>query len=326
MAHAIIMRQYLRNVIGLSTDDQANMIISKGIGTLEDFAQFQLADIKTLCSSIIKPRGTIEVPDPANANRNRCIPNLGHNIPDLCETSMVLTDYGAEIYKMDGCPINPNSLLTNRLKQLKHHRTTIKNHNNPDSLPEVRKSFGIMKAIDMFPTFLSEKLGVNNMALSYVIREHAVSGVPSFLVSNRPYGTGYTQFLGEFIAHALHDGPEFAEYNATVLRLLQYILADTPHMSSMKPLQRSIYGRGAFQAIQRHNMGKSKWDKVLEDAESMVQTRVWNGKNSRFPFKAHINNHRESHNDFFRSSQHVDYDPPNEHTGVSILFKKYHCF
>ena len=72
--------------------------------------------------------------------------------------------------------------------------------------------------------------------------------------------------MDEFIAHAPHDGPEFTEDNATVLRLLQDILADTSHMSSMKPFQRTRDGRGSFQAIQRHNMGNSKWDNVIEDA------------------------------------------------------------
>ena len=179
---------------------------------------------------------------------------------------MVLTAYGAEIYDMIGCPIDPNYLSTNRLKQLKHHRTTIENHNNPDSLPEVSKSFSIMKAIDMFHTFLREKLGVNNIALSYVIREHYVSGVTSYLVSNRPYGIGYTQLMDELLARAPHDGPSFDEDNSTVLRLLQDMIADTSHMSAIKPFQRTIYGRGAFQAIQRHSMGESKCGKVLEDA------------------------------------------------------------
>ena len=163
-----------------------------------------------------------------------------------------------------------------------------------------------MKAIDMLPTFLHEKLGVNNVALSYVIREHAVSGVPSFLVSNRPYGTCYTQLMDELIAHAPHDGSEFAEDNATVLRFLQDILENTSHISSMMPFQRTRDGRGAFQATQCHNMGESKWDKVLEDAELMVQTRVWNRNNYRFLLKAHINKHREAHNDFVRASQHAD--------------------
>ena len=166
--------------------------------------------------------------------------------------------YRADIYEMIGHPIDPNSLSTNRLKQLKHHRKTIKNHNNPDSLPEVSKSFDIMKAINMFPTFLCEKIEVNNVALSYVIRYHAVLGVPSFLLSNRSYGTGCTQLMDELIAHAPHDDPAFAEDNATVLCLLQDVLADTSHMSSMKPFQRTRDGRGAFQDIQRHNMGESK--------------------------------------------------------------------
>ena len=163
MDHIIIMRQYLRNVIGLATDDQANAIISEGIVSLEDFATFQPADIKTLCSSVRKPGGTIKVPNLANPNHNRRIPNPGHTIPALCNTIMVLTAYGAEIYHMIGRPIDTNPLSTNRLKQLNHHKTTIDNHNNPDYLPEVSKPFGIMKAIDMFPDLLCEKLGVNNM-------------------------------------------------------------------------------------------------------------------------------------------------------------------
>ena len=125
--------------------------------------------------------------------------------------------------------------------------------------------------------------------------------------------------MDELIAHAAYDGPAFAEDNATVLCLLQDILTNNSHMSSMKPIQRTRYGKGTLQAIQRHNMGKFKWDKVLEDAESMVQTRVWNRKNFRFPLKAHINKHRESHNGFVRTSQHVNYNPPNEDTGVSRL-------
>ena len=48
---------------------------------------------------------------------------------------------------------------------------------------------------------------------------------------------------------------------------------------------------------------------------------MWNGKNYIFPLKAHINKHREAHNDFVRASQHVYYKPPNEHTRVSRLLK-----
>ena len=103
---------------------------------------------------------------------------------------MVLTAYRLEIYEMIGRPIDPNSLSKNIFKQIKHHRTTIENYNNPDSPPKVSKSFGIIKSIDVFPTFLCEKLGVNNVTLSYVIRKHAVSGVPPYLVSYCPYVTG----------------------------------------------------------------------------------------------------------------------------------------
>ena len=97
MDHTIITCQYIRNIISLTTNNQANAIIAEGIGALEYFAQFQAEDIKKLCSSVSKPGVTIKVNNPANVNRNSRIPNPGYEIPALCKTSMVLTDSGAEI-------------------------------------------------------------------------------------------------------------------------------------------------------------------------------------------------------------------------------------
>ena len=98
MAHTIITSQHLLNVIGLATDDQENDIIPKRLGTWKEFLQFQPSDIKMLCSLVRKPGGIIEVPNSANLNKTSRIPNPGYNIPALCETSMVLTAYGADIY------------------------------------------------------------------------------------------------------------------------------------------------------------------------------------------------------------------------------------
>ena len=81
MSHAIITRQSLRSVISLATDGQANAIIAEGICALEDFAQFQPADIKTLCSSVRKPGGTIEVPTRPTQTRTGVFQTRGITSP-----------------------------------------------------------------------------------------------------------------------------------------------------------------------------------------------------------------------------------------------------
>lgn len=46
-------------------------------------------------------------------------------------------------------------------------------------------------------------------------------------------------------------------------------------------------GRAAYQALLLHNMGGSEWDKIIEaaDEETIVNRRVWDGKNARYMLK-----------------------------------------
>ena len=66
-------------------------------------------------------------------------------------------------------------------------------------------------------------------------------------------------------------------------------------------------------------MGSSKWEKTVEIAEGVLNSRVWNGKNSRYPIKIHISRHREAFNDLERASHHITYSPPNETSRVRYL-------
>ena len=65
-----------------------------------------------------------------------------------------------------------------------------------------------------------------------------------------------------------------------VLDVLVSCLKTTRHMSDLKPLQKRRDGRGSLAALELHNMGNSKWDSIVSEAESKVLTLKWNGKNS----------------------------------------------
>ena len=95
----------------------------------------------------------------------------------------------------------------------------------------------------------------------------------------------------------------------------------TSFESSIKSFQRSRNGRGAYRALCQHNLGSSKWDKIIEEAEIYVMKRELNGKNYRFTLRNHINKHREAYNEMMRASQFVEYELPNEHTRVGRLIK-----
>ena len=123
------------------------------------------------------------------------------------------------------------------------------------------------------------------------------------------------------IAHTAHAGPEYVEDNARVFSILLEMVRGTSFESSLKSQQRARNGRGAYFSLLQHNMGSSKWDKIIEEAEMYVLHREWNGRNYRFTLKNHITKYREAHNELVRASQFVDYEVPNEHTRVSRLLK-----
>ena len=112
---------YLRTVTGLGNDPQglewANAVMAEGLNNLADI--FELAEddgIKTLCTSVQKPAGTMTQPGwvAPNSNPNNVVapqvPRTGHVIPTICEQRLTSAAYGVSMYEAIGRTIDPTSL------------------------------------------------------------------------------------------------------------------------------------------------------------------------------------------------------------------------
>ena len=331
MAAVQATRAYLRVVIGLGANAEgtlrANAIIAEGLDNLDEL--YELADddgVKTLCANVRKPAGTVAqpgwvapVPNPNNVQAPQ-VPRAGQTIPAMCEQRLALAAYSAKIYHSIGRAVNGNVLTRRRLACFKSHKAMIDNHNKPESLPEICKSFTIMKYLDQLPTHLRAMLGVANVPLAYVIRQEADAPNPlPALIQDKPWSVGKTSVVEEQIAHFPHEGPAYDADNAQVFNLLATALGGTSAMASITRYQRNRNGRQAYLDLVTHNMGSAKWEKTIESAENVLSSRIWNGKNSRYPLKIHIARHREAHNDLVRASHQVTYVAPNETSRVRYL-------
>ena len=125
--------------------------------------------------------------------------------------------------------------------------------------------------------------------------------------------------MDELIAHFPHEGPVYEAVNAQVFNLLAAALSGTSAMASIMRYQRSRNGRQAYLDLVTHDLGSAKWEKTVEVAENVLSSRVWNGKNSRYPLKIHIARYREAYNDLVRASHQITYAPPNESSRVRYL-------
>ena len=102
----------------------------------------------------------------------------------------------------------------------------------------------------------------------------------SVMLSNPAAGSNtsadFTSISEELIHYTPHSGEGYAEDNAKVFQILQDMVSGTSFESSIKTFQRRRDGRGAYFVLCQHNLGSSKWDKIVEDAEAYVLKREWN--------------------------------------------------
>ena len=232
-ANAAQMRTYLRDIIGIADSPAPDLaarreaVREEGLETITDLADFDEEDIKILCASVRKPGGTIGDPN----DNTRRIPNPGFSIPAIAEKRLKLACYGARIYRMLGRPITSDSLNRTRLREFEQHQLTITEHEDPESIPVISKQFGIMKALDMVPIHLRERIGTRKVALKYVIRDREAPAALEPLQDDKITSEKYPSLMEEMIERTPLQETEYNEDNARVYQILQELFGGSSHES-----------------------------------------------------------------------------------------------
>ena len=168
--------------------------------------------IKTLCSSVRKPGGLVDDPNDPNCQ----VMDPGFNIPVICEKRLKWAAYGAKIYTMIGRPISHDALNRDRLKEFEKHFILLEEHEDPVKLPIVSKTFGIIKAMDLVPSHLRDRLGSCKVPLSYIIRDSVQPPALQQLQEGSCVGLNYESLSEKLIERTPHVGSEYVEDNAKV--------------------------------------------------------------------------------------------------------------
>lgn len=311
-------QQYLIQQLNANTVGIANAIIEAGIDTYETFADFDDDEMKNVCYTLRKPGGMVQRPfGPNNAMIN--IPNPGVPLTSVCEMRLRLASYAARYYATVGRLIDADSMSWLRIKHFKTMQKIIKNHVEPENLPEISKRITIVKALELVEEYLRGVLGVEKVPLSYIIRKDVVpvfTNVNNPLSVNLPYGTEFNSYFEEMIQMAPHNTPAYAEDNARVMNILIHVMKGTSFEVSITPHKQSRDGRSAFLALTQHNLGTNRWERILETADNLMNSVKWNGRSARYSLKAHVSKHREAFNNMLKASQNIPYQVPNEATRV----------
>ena len=239
------LRTYLKEVVGLGRNqegiDRADAIIREGLEKISDLIDLADEDgVKTRCNNVQKPSGTVPqpgwiAPDPNPTNLSAPqVPKPGQVIPSLCEQRLITAAYGAKLYASIGrTTISADMLSKSRLREIKSHQVMVNNLTEPESLPDLSKTFTLPKFLNQFPTYLRELLGTTKIALSYIVREEEdpPSPLPQLLPS-KPWSSLHTSLMDELISFAPHTGPTYDADNARVYTLLVHHLAGSSALVS----------------------------------------------------------------------------------------------
>mmetsp|Transcript_22857 Transcript_22857/g.32224 ORF Transcript_22857/g.32224 Transcript_22857/m.32224 type:complete len:131 (+) Transcript_22857:247-639(+) len=130
---------------------------------------------------------------------------------------------------MVGRTIKADILDRPRLREFEYLSRVIEEHDKPENLPSVSKTFGVMKAIDAIPVYLREWLGTKKIPLSYIICDNVTPSALLTLATDRITPSRYTSMVDELIEYAPHTGPEYNEDDTQVFQIIQDLVAGTSH-------------------------------------------------------------------------------------------------
>jgi hypothetical protein len=281
-------------------------LVNEGINTVDDLAEFDKDTLGQVAYSLRRPA--------AGAGPFVFGAKYQKRLIVACE----LVRY----YEIVGRPLSAANLQWNTVMKNSEIQWKAlmdkKDKDEPDT-PKISKRLNIMKWSESFRDILHRCIGVRNVPIVYVIRDEAAmpAAVPA-LMAGQPHSTEAGSVEMELTLRSSHVHPLFQEDNETVCHRLEEATRGTSYAASLKQYQRTKDDRGAFQAIISQYAGEDKRESELKKDEGLLHNQRWKGQ-SNFALEKHCAQHRNVFISVEQCSQHVDYQLPNEHSGVGYV-------
>mmetsp|Transcript_17771 Transcript_17771/g.25099 ORF Transcript_17771/g.25099 Transcript_17771/m.25099 type:complete len:91 (-) Transcript_17771:2957-3229(-) len=90
-----------------------------------------------------------------------------------------------------------------------------------------------MKAMDVLPSHLRERLGVRQVPLEYIIHDNETPVPIEALATNLITSSNFISLMDELVARTPHKGNDFTEDNAKVFQIIQELVGGSSHKLSI---------------------------------------------------------------------------------------------
>ena len=128
--------------------------------------------------------------------------------------------------------------------------------------------------------YLTQKIGVQNVPLTYLVREFVrvpATAATATRTVGQPFDDIYTLIEEEMMHCVHHTHNLYYANNNALFCLIDVMVVSHKVSATIAPFRRTLDGQGAFLAIKSQHAGRHVWDKIANDALTLLKGRKWNG-------------------------------------------------
>jgi hypothetical protein len=305
------------------TPRTATAFAAEGIATPADLAEFDKNGMESIFCNLRKPSKVLRAG--AAGARGELQEVMAYELSAKLQIRLTIAAKAARFYEDTGRELDPDNMLWSVIKRFDEQFKALMARKVGDSTyipPKLTKNFSTHKWLESFVLYLRQKVGVRECPLEYVVREvAAVVAVPPPLLAGEPHTEEHGGSIeGDMIARMSHAHTLFKADNGAVFELIETAVRGTAIAASIAPFRRERNGRNAFLAIRAQHAGKDVWDKLVKEAETILQTRKWSGT-TNVTLAQHMGKHRQAFITLTECAEHLLVNVPNERSCVTHLIE-----
>ena len=289
----------------------------EGINSIEDLAEFTDEDTwKQIVENFKRPP---QIPDDNGVLVNQQPFHIAAKSLHRLRVAAVAVEY----YLATGRALTAQMVQwETQLKNFEVQWKSITSMSKNDSLelPKMSKTVGIVKWIEAYESYASQKIGVRSAPLAYVIRESEHVAAAPALAGGQPHSDEHGSVKDEMIARLSHNHPLFRDDNATVFDDVETATRGTKFAPSIAPFKRARDGRGAFLALKEQHAGPAMWDKEAKTSIDFLINRKFTGGTST-TLERYLSQHRAAYVSLQRCAENVQIEIPNQRSRVGYLIE-----
>ena len=318
---AAALTAFFEDVGSMGLSNRTRMQLAhEGIADPVDFKEFDADGLDAIFSNLYKPP-KVPAAGAAALAAGRLREIQAYEVSAKSKMRLKGAMLIVKFYDDVGRPLDPDNMAWPVIKRFLEQWKALMERKKAEigTPPKITKNQAVHKWIDSFTLHLTQKVGVRNAPVAYVVRAVAAVDVnPPARQNGDPHSEETGSIEGDLTTRMTHNHPLFKVDNGSVFDMIEIAVRGHDVAATIAPFRRTRDGRGALLALKSQHAGKAIYDQLVKEAESVLKNRQWSGTTS-ITLQQHMGLHRKAFITLSECAEQIPVDVPNERARVTYL-------